>query len=47
MGLGFWLVIDGVFSIVKYPKQTLAEQSIRVIRAAVGVMIVFIGILEN
>jgi len=36
-----------VFSIVKYPKQTFPEQLIRVIRATVGVMIVFIGIVEN
>ena len=47
VGLGLWLVVDGVFSIVKYPKQTFSEQLIRVIRATVGVMIVFIGIVEN
>jgi hypothetical protein len=47
IGFGLWLVIDGVFSIVKYPKQTFPEQLIRVIRAAVGVAIVFIGIVEN
>ena len=47
VGLGLWLVIDGVFSIVKYPKQSFPEQLIRVIRAAVGVVIVFIGIVEN
>jgi hypothetical protein len=47
VGLGLWLVVDGVFSIVKYPKQTFPEQLIRVIRAAVGVIIVFIGIVEN
>lgn len=45
--LGLWLVLDGVFSIVKYPKQTLPEQLIRVLRAAVGVSIVIIGIAEN
>jgi hypothetical protein len=47
VGLGVWLVIDGVLSIVKYPKQTFPEQLIRVIRAAVGVTIIIIGIIEN
>jgi hypothetical protein len=47
VGLGLWLVIDGVFSIVKYRKQTFPEQLIRVIRATVGVIIIFIGIVEN
>ena len=47
VGLGFWLIIDGVLSIVKYPKQTFPEQLIRVIRAAVGVIIVLIGIVGN
>lgn len=47
VALGLWLVIDGVFSVVKYPKQTFPEQLIRVIRATVGVIIIFIGIVEN
>ncbi len=47
IGLGLWLVVDGVFSIVKYSKQTYPEHLIRVIRATVGVVIVFIGIVEN
>lgn len=47
VGLGLWLVVDGVVSIVKYPKQTFPEQLIRAIRAIVGVAIVFIGIIEN
>jgi hypothetical protein len=47
VGLGLWLIVDGVFSIVKYPKQTFPEQLIRVIRATVGVAIVIIGIVEN
>jgi hypothetical protein len=47
VGLGFWLIVDGVLSIVKYPKQTFPEQLVRVIRAAVGVIIVFIGIVGN
>ncbi len=44
VGLGIWLIIDGVFSIVKYPKQTFPEQLIRVIRATVGVAIILIAI---
>ncbi len=47
VGLGLWLVLDGVFSIVKYPKQTFPEQLIRVTRAAIGVAIALIGIVEN
>jgi len=47
VGLGFWLIIDGVLSIAKYPKQTLPEQLIRVIRAIVGVIIVVIGVVAN
>ena len=47
VGLGLWLIVDDVLSIVKYPKQTFPEQLIRVIRATVGVIIVFIGIIEN
>jgi hypothetical protein len=47
LGLGLWLIVDGVLSIIKYPKQTFPEQLIRVIRAAVGVLIVVIGIVGN
>jgi hypothetical protein len=47
VGLGIWLIIDGVLSIVKYPKQTLPEQFIRIIRATVGVVIILIAIVEN
>lgn len=43
VGLGLWLIVDGVLSIVKYHKQTFAEQLIRVIRAVVGVIIAVIG----
>jgi hypothetical protein len=45
VGLGLWLIVDGVLSIVKYPKQTFPEQLIRMIRAIVGVLIVVIGIV--
>jgi hypothetical protein len=47
VGLGFWLVIDGALSIVKYPKQSFPEHLIRVIRAAVGVIVIIIGIVQN
>jgi hypothetical protein len=47
IGLGVWLIIDGVLSIVKYPRQTFPEQLIRLIRATVGVAIVLIAIAEN
>jgi hypothetical protein len=47
VGLGFWLVIDGVLSIIKYPEQSLPEQLIRVIRATVGIIIIIIGLVQN
>ena len=47
VGLGLWLIIDGVFSIVKYHKQSFPEQSIRIIRATVGVVIILIALAEN
>jgi hypothetical protein len=47
VGLGTWLVVDGVLSIVKYQKQSFHEQLIRVIRAIVGTIIVIIGIVQN
>jgi uncharacterized membrane protein HdeD (DUF308 family) len=47
IGLGVWLIIDGIFSIVKYPKQTFPEQFIRIIRATVGIVIILIAITES
>jgi hypothetical protein len=47
VGLGIWLVIDGILSIVKYPKQSYPEHMIRVIRATVGVVIIIVGIVQN
>jgi hypothetical protein len=47
VGLGFWLIVDGLLSIVKYRKQTFPEELIRVIRAVVGVIIVFVGLVGN
>ena len=39
-GLGFWLILDGVLSIVKYPRQTFPEQLSRVLTAIDGIMII-------
>jgi hypothetical protein len=47
VGLGLWLVLDGVLSIVKYPKQSFPEQLIRVIRATVGAILVILAIVQN
>ena len=47
VGLGLWLIIDGVLSIIKYSKQSFPEQLIRVIRATVGVIIIIIGLVQN
>jgi hypothetical protein len=40
VGFGVWLVIDGLYSIFEYRKQTLQEHLIRVIRAAIGITLV-------
>ena len=45
VGLGIWLIVDGGLSIVIYRKQTFSEHLIRVVRAAVGVAIVSIGVV--
>jgi hypothetical protein len=47
VGLGFWLIIDGVLSIIKYSKQSFPEQLIRAIRTTVGIIIIIIGIVQN
>jgi hypothetical protein len=40
VGLGIWLVIDGLYSIFEYLKQTLKEHLVRIIRAGVGVTLI-------
>ena len=40
VGLGIWLVIDGLYSIFEYLKQTIEEHLIRVVRAGVGVTLI-------
>jgi hypothetical protein len=47
IALGLWLILDGVLSIVKYPKQTFPEQLIRIIRAIVGAIILVIGLVGS
>ena len=43
IGVGVWLIIDGVLSIVKYSSQSTAEHSIRVIRAVLGAVLILQG----
>jgi hypothetical protein len=40
VGLGIWLVIDGLYSIFEYRKQTIQEHLIRIIRAGIGVTLI-------
>jgi uncharacterized membrane protein len=40
VGLGIWLVVDGLYSIFEYRKQTPQEHLIRGIRAGVGVTLI-------
>ena len=47
IGLGGWLIIDGVLSIAKYHRQTFPEQFIRLIRVTIGVVIILIAIAKN
>ncbi len=47
VGLGLWLIIDGVLSIIKYSKQSFPEQLIRTIRTIVGIVLIVIGIIQN
>lgn len=42
VGLGVWLIIEGIGSIIKYRKQTLLEHLVRVIRAAVGATLIIL-----
>ncbi len=47
VGLGVWLIIDGVLSIVKYSKQSFPEQLIRAKRTTVGILLIIVGIVQN
>jgi len=40
--LGIWLIIDGIYSIIKYRKQTWQEHLIRVIRAGGGAALIIL-----
>ena len=44
MGLGSWLVFDGLYSIYKYRQQSLGEHAIRVVRAAIGIILIVLSI---
>jgi len=35
IGLGSWLILDGIYSIYKYRNQTIQEHLIRVVRAGI------------
>jgi hypothetical protein len=45
LGVGVWLVIDGLFSIFIYRKQTVQEHLIRIIRAGIGVVLIILYFL--
>lgn len=45
IGLGIWLVLDGVISIYKYKQQSLPEHAIRVARAGVGILLILLGVM--
>jgi hypothetical protein len=45
LGVGVWLVIDGLFSIFIYRKQTFQEHLIRIIRAGIGVALIILYFL--
>lgn len=45
IGLGIWLVIDGIYSIIKYYNQTFPEHLIRIIRAGIGLTLIILGAL--
>jgi len=43
VGLGVWLIIDGVGSMILYEKQSWMEQAIRVVRVGVGLALIYLG----
>ncbi len=45
VGLGIWLVIDGLYSIFEYRKQTIQEHLVRIVRAGVGVTLIILYFL--
>ncbi|HLN45258.1 MAG: hypothetical protein ACM3X1_08755 [Ignavibacteriales bacterium] len=46
IAFGIWLIVDGLFSIMKYRGQTYSEHLIRLIRAIVGAVIILIALAE-
>ncbi len=47
IAFGIWLIVDGLFSIIKYRGQTFSEHLIRLIRATVGAVIILIALAES
>ena len=43
VGLGVWLIIDGVGSMILYEKQSWMEQAIRIVRVRVGLALIYLG----
>ena len=43
IGLGAWVIFDGIASIIIYEKQSWVEQAVRVIRVAVGGFLMYLG----
>lgn len=43
--VGIWLIIDGIYSIWEYLKQTPPEHAIRVVRAGLGVFLIILYFL--
>jgi len=42
-GLGIWLIIDGIGSIIKYESQSYIEHLVRVIRTIIGILLIIIA----
>jgi succinate dehydrogenase/fumarate reductase cytochrome b subunit len=40
---GIWLTIDGFGSIIKYRKQSMKEHAVRLVRAVVGLILLFLS----
>lgn len=45
IGLGCYLNVDGIVSIVVYRKQTIPEHLVRIARCGAGIAIIVMGIL--
>jgi uncharacterized membrane protein HdeD (DUF308 family) len=43
--IGIWLMIDGLFSSVKYINQSKKEHAIRVVRILAGMIVLYFGVI--